>query len=117
MDLALGGTGVIFDQYSLESRGSEQSILIPTIKFDYRPIKVDSGQIPGGGEPAIYREKYPSMPRLIPVAGPAEGAIFMLSRDQIPIGREPSISICIADPLLSRRHCSLVKDGDSVSII
>jgi Nif-specific regulatory protein len=62
-------------------------------------------------------EKYPSMPRLISISGPSEGAIFMLSGDQIPIGREPSNSICIADPLLSRRHCSLIKDGDLFSII
>ncbi len=61
-------------------------------------------------------EKNPSLPKLISISGPSEGSIFVLIGDQTPIGRDPSNSICIADPLLSRRHCSLLKKGEDVSI-
>jgi Nif-specific regulatory protein len=61
-------------------------------------------------------KKNPLLPRLISISGPSEGAIFTLNGDQIPIGREPSNSICIADPLLSRRHCHLSKQGDHYCI-
>jgi Nif-specific regulatory protein len=62
-------------------------------------------------------EKNPSLPKLISISGPSEGSIFVLTGDQTPIGREPSNSICIADPLLSRRHCLISKRGEHVCII
>jgi Nif-specific regulatory protein len=64
----------------------------------------------------MNKEKNPSLPKLISISGPSEGSIFVLTGDQTPIGREPSNAICIADPLLSRRHCRIMKKGEHVSI-
>src|SRR5262245_44473590 len=51
------------------------------------------------------------IPKLISISGPLEGTIFSLTDADITIGREPSNSICIADPLLSRQHCRITREG------
>jgi transcriptional regulator with GAF, ATPase, and Fis domain len=52
------------------------------------------------------------IPKLISISGPLEGTIFPLTEADITIGRGPSNSICIADPLLSRQHCRVIREGD-----
>ncbi|MCI0336905.1 MAG: sigma 54-interacting transcriptional regulator [Acidobacteria bacterium] len=61
-------------------------------------------------------ENIPSPPKLISISGPSEGTTFVLTGYETPIGREPSNSICIADPLLSRRHCRLSKEGENFTL-
>src|SRR5215475_14109800 len=52
------------------------------------------------------------IPKLISISGPLEGTIFHITDADVTIGRGPSNSICIADPLLSRQHCRITKEGD-----
>ncbi|HMV99000.1 MAG TPA: FHA domain-containing protein, partial [Acidobacteriota bacterium] len=48
-------------------------------------------------------------PQLIAVTGPLRGATIQLSDEQTFLGRGTANQICIADPLLSRRHCVLTR--------
>src|SRR5262249_19067684 len=52
-------------------------------------------------------------PLLRVISGPTEGPSYPLTENEIAIGREPSNHICIADPLISRRHCRIVKRTDT----
>ena len=52
------------------------------------------------------------IPLLRVISGPAEGPSYLLTENEITVGREPSNQICIADPLISRRHCRIVKQTD-----
>src|SRR5215510_14118899 len=52
------------------------------------------------------------IPKLISISGPLEGTIFSITDAEVTIGRGPSNSICIADPLLSRQHCRITREGD-----
>src|SRR5262249_36938663 len=51
------------------------------------------------------------IPKLISISGPMEGTTFSITDDDVTIGRGPSNSICIADPLLSRQHCRIIREG------
>ena len=53
----------------------------------------------------------PARVRLEAVSGPVEGRIFSLEEGEISIGREPSNLISLLDPLVSRRHCVIRRDG------
>lgn len=48
--------------------------------------------------------------RLIAVAGPAFGDVFLLDADRLVLGREAGNAITITDPSLSRQHCTIVRD-------
>ncbi|HKX29185.1 MAG TPA: sigma 54-interacting transcriptional regulator [Blastocatellia bacterium] len=52
------------------------------------------------------------VPKLISIAGPVEGTTYSLTGSETRIGREPSNSIRIADPMLSRRHCRINREGN-----
>src|SRR5262245_56881972 len=52
------------------------------------------------------------IPKLISISGPLEGTIFSITDADVTIGRGPSNSICIADPLLSRQHCRITREGE-----
>ncbi|HEV2666785.1 MAG TPA: FHA domain-containing protein, partial [Blastocatellia bacterium] len=52
------------------------------------------------------------IPKLISISGPLEGTIFSIADADVTIGRGPSNSISIADPLLSRQHCRITREGD-----
>ena len=52
------------------------------------------------------------IPKLISISGPLEGAVFPITDADVNIGRGPSNSICIADPLLSRQHCRITREGE-----
>jgi pSer/pThr/pTyr-binding forkhead associated (FHA) protein len=49
--------------------------------------------------------------QLIMRSGPTPGAAFMLERDQITIGRDPTNGITINDAEISRRHARLTFQG------
>jgi len=65
-----------------------------------------------GGIQSLIRRQNPMIPKLISISGPLEGKSFSITDADVTIGRGPSNSICIADPLLSRQHCRITKDGD-----
>src|ERR1700730_8759734 len=55
--------------------------------------------------------------RLEAVAGPLEGKTFTLPEgEELSIGRDPSNQISLLDSLVSRRHCSIRRDGDGFLI-
>jgi transcriptional regulator with GAF, ATPase, and Fis domain len=54
--------------------------------------------------------------RLEAVSGPLKGRTFPLEQHEMSIGREPSNQISLLDPLVSRRHCLLRRDGPEVRI-
>jgi len=58
----------------------------------------------------------PARVRLEAVSGPVEGRIFSLEEGEISIGREPSNQISLLDPLVSRRHCVVRRDGPDVRL-
>ncbi len=55
-------------------------------------------------------------PRIHVVAGPLKESVFVLSKADIPIGRDPSNLFSISDPSLSRRHCVITRNGDGYEI-
>jgi len=50
------------------------------------------------------------------MSGPAEGRIFSLEEDGISIGRDPSNQISLLDPLVSRRHCVVRREGPVIRV-
>jgi transcriptional regulator with GAF, ATPase, and Fis domain len=46
------------------------------------------------------------------MAGPLEGATFVLSGQEVGIGRDPTNQICLSDPPVSRRHCVIAQDHE-----
>jgi Nif-specific regulatory protein len=44
-------------------------------------------------------------PQLIAISGSLKGMIFVLSKDKMSVGREPSNTLCLNEPSVSRRHC------------
>src|SRR5262245_43775424 len=65
-----------------------------------------------GGILTLIGRHNPMIPKLISISGPLEGAVFPITDADVNIGRGPSNSICIADPLLSRQHCRITREGD-----
>ena len=45
--------------------------------------------------------------RLIAISGTFQGTVFALTDSAVSIGREPSNTVCLNDPSVSRRHCLL----------
>ncbi|MEP7271562.1 MAG: FHA domain-containing protein, partial [Acidobacteriota bacterium] len=59
------------------------------------------------------REGKTVKPKLIAIAGPAEGSQFVLADAETRIGRDPSNRICLQDLSVSRHHCSILSsDGE-----
>ena len=54
--------------------------------------------------------------RLEVVAGPLHGRTFLLTEDELSIGRDPSNQISLLDSLASRRHCVIRRDGEGFLI-
>ncbi len=50
--------------------------------------------------------------RLEAISGPLKGKLFLLTGDEISIGRDPSNEISLLDSLVSRRHCVIRKESD-----
>ena len=55
-------------------------------------------------------------PRIIGIAGPFQGQTLSLPEGEVSIGREPANQLWAADAALSRRHCSLVRNGADIRI-
>ena len=53
-------------------------------------------------------------PKVVGVSGPLQGKTLVLSQGEFSIGRDPSNSLWIADPALSRKHCLLVRKDDEI---
>ena len=49
--------------------------------------------------------------RLEALAGPLKGKTFLLTEDELSVGREPANQISLLDSLVSRRHCVIQRDG------
>src|SRR5258705_13710237 len=54
--------------------------------------------------------------KLVAVAGPLRGAIIPLAESEIPVGRDVTNLIALADPSVSPRHCVLVCAAGAVSV-
>jgi transcriptional regulator with GAF, ATPase, and Fis domain len=54
--------------------------------------------------------------RLSVVAGPYKEASFVITQDEVSIGRDPTNVLAIGDPSLSRRHCVITRDGENLKI-
>ena len=52
-------------------------------------------------------------PKLFILSEQLRGTAFSLTQDKYTVGRSDSCDICIADPTISRKHCSLVKLDDN----
>jgi Nif-specific regulatory protein len=50
------------------------------------------------------------------IAGPLKGKTIPLDEDEISIGREPSNLVSLLDVSVSRRHCSISRDGEHFKI-
>ena len=55
-------------------------------------------------------------PRVIGIAGPFQGQTLALPEGEVSIGREPANQLWAADAALSRRPCSLVRNGTDIRI-
>jgi len=51
--------------------------------------------------------------RLEAVSGPLKGKLFLLTGDEVSIGRDPSNEISLLDSLVSRRHCAIRKEASA----
>ncbi len=56
-------------------------------------------------------------PRLLAISGSIEGMTFSLNKNEISIGRDKTNDIRISDRSISRRHCSIKRNGEMFSII
>jgi len=55
-------------------------------------------------------------PALIAIAGPLNGTTIELTATEVCIGREAGTQVCVPSAWVSRRHCALRRQGDSVVI-
>lgn len=51
-------------------------------------------------------------PRLLVIAGPSKDATILLSEGEATLGRDPSNGVAVADPSVSRKHCSFRREED-----
>jgi Nif-specific regulatory protein len=54
--------------------------------------------------------------RVEAVSGPLKGKLFLLAKDEVSIGRDPSNEISMLDSLVSRRHCVIHKEGNAFQL-
>src|SRR5450631_3531187 len=55
-------------------------------------------------------------PRILLISGPLKDSSFVLSGNEISLGRDSSNAVAISDVSLSRRHCLLAREGDRFTI-
>lgn len=55
-------------------------------------------------------------PRIVGISGPLKGAVLGLSSEPVSIGRDSSNQLWVFDPSLSRRHCSVIRQGEQFAI-
>jgi len=54
--------------------------------------------------------------RLLVITGPRSQATFPIADDRFSIGRDPQCHFSVPDPLVSREHCVIVRQGDGFMI-
>lgn len=102
-------------------------IVVLLIVFDFAPCLVFGHSTVEGPLPLPYNRS-PGIPgnnlichprtevamnhRLAAHSGPLRGQTFLLTADEVCVGREPSAQICIADLSVSRQHCRIRRDGE-----
>jgi transcriptional regulator with GAF, ATPase, and Fis domain len=52
-----------------------------------------------------------SVARLEAISGPLKGKLFLLTGDQVSVGRDPTNEISLLDSLVSRRHCVIRRES------
>jgi len=55
-------------------------------------------------------------PRILLISGPLKDSSFVLSGNEISLGRDSSNAVAISDVSLSRRHCLINREGDRFTI-
>ena len=55
-------------------------------------------------------------PRLVVHSGPLAQTVIPLEQEETTIGRGVTNQVCIADPILSRQHCVITREGDQFLI-
>ena len=56
-------------------------------------------------------------PKLVVVGGGPQGAAFPLTEDETAIGREPGSRVLLVDPLISRHHSVVRREGDRLTLV
>jgi transcriptional regulator with GAF, ATPase, and Fis domain len=56
-------------------------------------------------------------PRLLAISGSLTGTVQPLVEGQLSIGREESNQLCLVDPVVSRRHCTIQQTGLQFELI
>ena len=56
------------------------------------------------------------LPTLVAIAGPLNGTTVELDAPEVCIGREPDNQVFVQSASVSRHHCALRRDGDSVVV-
>jgi transcriptional regulator with GAF, ATPase, and Fis domain len=56
-------------------------------------------------------------PRLLSISGLLTGAVRTLADGQISIGRDQSNEVCLIDPSVSRRHCTIQQAGEKFELV
>ena len=64
------------------------------------------------GEAGVEASAQQGVARLEAVSGPLKGKLFLLSKEETSLGRDPSNDISLLDSLVSRRHCIIRKQKD-----
>jgi transcriptional regulator with GAF, ATPase, and Fis domain len=54
-------------------------------------------------------------PQIIAISGPVQGTIFLLTEDDVFIGRDLSNNVCVNDRSVSRHHCKITRTNESNS--
>jgi len=56
-------------------------------------------------------------PRLVAITGPIKGTTIPLEVPETVVGRDPSNGVPINDPLVSRRHCSILNSSGQIRLV
>jgi transcriptional regulator with GAF, ATPase, and Fis domain len=56
-------------------------------------------------------------PRLVVVSGTKKNTIITLADGDVTIGRDAGNSLCLGEDAVSRKHCTIKKDGESYRIV
>ena len=56
-------------------------------------------------------------PRIIVVSGSSSGVVLPVGRDPVFVGQETSNTLCLAEPAVSRRHCSIGRHDGGYELV
>lgn len=66
--------------------------------------------------PDLMTSQRPSYPSLTIIKGPQTGSTFVLDKNEISIGRDPSCGVFLNDMTVSRKHAVLKVAGESATV-